>query len=159
MTLCFPSLPVSILPWLSRRYGIKFTYRPAHHVVDALIRECGFCRFSPRYTSPSITECLLVLGQLFGHGLHLFHFRQVLRECIACQNFVFADRRTKHRCDGPVLPTQAADFDVVSALLTMTPTAGLTCLDLFQLFALCDTCRRVFLERNVGLHACLGTPF
>ncbi|TEB33319.1 hypothetical protein FA13DRAFT_1731081 [Coprinellus micaceus] len=122
---------------------------------ETFLRTCKFRCFSPRFARPSNTELLLGFARAFGRGLNQFQFCQMLRQCNGCQNFVFTDRLTIHQCDGPVLQTQADNFDIVRALVTMERNAGLSRLDFCHLFTCCDLCHRVFLEHLIFSHACM----
>ncbi|TEB24442.1 hypothetical protein FA13DRAFT_1739287 [Coprinellus micaceus] len=110
---------------------------------------------TPNIVLPSRVDRTPVSLARLGVGSTSFQFCQMLRQCNGCQNFVFTDRLTIHQCDGPVLQTQADNFDIVRALVTMERNAGLSRLDFCHLFTCCDLCHRVFLEHLIFSHACM----
>ncbi|TEB19260.1 hypothetical protein FA13DRAFT_1719014 [Coprinellus micaceus] len=127
---------------------------PTQEVDDTFLKTSKLRRFDPRRMGVSKLDLLFCLGRVFGPGITRTQFRKVFRQCVLCQHLMFTDRRHSHQCDGPVLQTQEAGFDIVSALTAFEENAGLSRLDVRRLFARCGACKRVCLEGAIYLHHC-----
>ena len=128
--------------------------REGHRLNADFLESCKFRRFDSSRMRPSYLQLLFHLGRMFGPGLTRVQFRQIVRQCAACENFIFAERRDGHKCDATALETQAQDFDFVTAFASPHEHAGIKLMDLQRIFTLCEECEHVCLEGGRNAHQC-----
>ena len=127
---------------------------PAHALDATFLSTCRIRSFDPRRLGDSPMNLLFQVDCAFGDGITGAQFRRIFDRCVSCRHFVYTERRHSHRCEGPILHTQADKFDLVAALLTYDEHAGLSLSDVQQLFARCDACQRVCRKGSINLHDC-----
>lgn len=132
--------------------------REAQGIDDEFLRACKLFSFNPSQLKPTNLDLLCRLGRIFGPGITVSEFRKIIRRCVICQNFVYTDRRSRHRCNGTVLQTQHERFDLVGTLLATSENAGLSTSDFERLLARCNACTRICLESATDLHECPALP-
>ncbi|TEB29045.1 hypothetical protein FA13DRAFT_1711399 [Coprinellus micaceus] len=101
--------------------------RPTHTNFDVLMRLCT--QVGREYASGGITKTEL---------------KRILRTCVNCQRFMYADRRAMHRCDAPPLDVHIPGFDISQSMLTFDDHPGFSATDLCFLLFRCGVCHRIF---------------
>ncbi|TEB18336.1 hypothetical protein FA13DRAFT_1803780 [Coprinellus micaceus] len=81
--------------------------RPTHTNFDVLMRLCT--QVGREYASGGITKTEL---------------KRILRTCVNCQRFMYADRRAMHHCDAPPLDVHIPGFDISQSMLTFDGPSG-----------------------------------
>lgn len=103
--------------------------------------------FNPHRPSPTNFDLVMRLGyhRLWAaDGVTRTELKRILKECVVCHRFMYADRRPQHCCEGPVLDVRASDFNLVDTMLEYREHAGFTVDDLTYLLFRCQDCLRIF---------------
>ncbi|KAJ3521166.1 hypothetical protein NMY22_g12427 [Coprinellus aureogranulatus] len=126
---------------------------------EGYLSRCKLNTFNPQTLRMSNIDILFTLGRLFGPGITMAQFRQIMRRCTLCQHVCFVERRHLHCCQGRAILTQSNEFDLVLALSKLDEHSGLSSSDLQQLLILCQRCERIFLSDTIHFHDCtLSNP-
>ncbi|TFK27114.1 hypothetical protein FA15DRAFT_653782 [Coprinopsis marcescibilis] len=92
-----------------------------------------------------------------GGGISIRQTRELLRQCIECDKYLFCESLGNHHCDTRIkLVTKAPTFNIMDALYNSGSPIGLTKKQLLKLLAKCGDCDHVVLAENLTgiLHTC-----
>ncbi|TFK25888.1 hypothetical protein FA15DRAFT_703338 [Coprinopsis marcescibilis] len=92
-----------------------------------------------------------------GKGISIRQTRELLRQCIECNKYLFSESLGNHHCDTKIkLVTRSPTFSLMDALYNSATPIGLTKKQLLKLLVKCGECDHVMLAENLTsiLHTC-----
>lgn len=139
---------------------MKDTYLKAdtsnHFVAEILALDSSFFEdvpaFNPHRPTYTNFDVLMRLVHECGWpktGVTRTELKRMLRACVACHRYMFAERRARHRCDGTAPDVRAVDFDFVQTMLSFDGNSGFSVGDLIYLLFRCAKCLRIFYVNTV----------
>ncbi|KAJ3511064.1 hypothetical protein NMY22_g15776 [Coprinellus aureogranulatus] len=112
--------------------------------------------FNPRRPTFTHFDVLMRLGHECGWpktGVTRTELKRMLRACVQCRRFMYAERRAYHRCDSAAPDVRAIDFDLIQNMLAFHEHSGYSLSDLAFVLFRCQSCLRIFYLRTED-----GTP-
>ena len=113
---------------------------------DAFLNEAGVKGYNPNLKCPTHTKLLFTLGSMLCVGITIAQYGRILKRCTQCLHYIFSEWMRMHSCHGTVIEVDSEDFSLTKELLKVG-CRSLTITDVKNIFVVCDTCRRMYMER------------